>query len=99
MAGRSASRGCRLFTDDEHGEGYFDENTPELAVAVVEDARGRGIGRSLIEAMHERLRSEGYARVSISADLENPSKRLAERFGYVEVLPGHEDGLMILELR
>lgn len=89
---------CRLFTDDEHGEGYFDAETPELAVAVVEDARGRGIGRALVKAMHERLRREGYARVSISAEPDNPSKRLAEQLGYVEVVPGHEDGLMVLEL-
>jgi GNAT superfamily N-acetyltransferase len=89
---------CRLFTDDEHGEGYLDEQTPEVAVAVVEDARGRGVGRALVEALHARLRAGGYARASISVDLENPSRRLAESFGYLEVVPGHEHGLMVLNL-
>ena len=36
----------RFFTEDEHGEGFVDEATPEVAVAVVDGKRGRGIGRS-----------------------------------------------------
>ena len=32
----------RFFTEAEHGEGYVDEQTPEVAVAVIDERRGSG---------------------------------------------------------
>jgi len=88
----------RFFTEAEHGEGYVDDETPEVAVAVVDGYRGRGIGRSLLEELHRRARDDGVARISLSVDAENPAKRLYERLGYTEVFLNDELGRMVVNL-
>lgn len=61
----------RLFTAAAPGYGFVDERTPELAVAVVPNARGRGVGSALITALLDRARSDGYEAISLSVDRRN----------------------------
>ena len=68
------------------GYGFVDEQTPELAIAVVPNARGKGVGSALLEALLERARSEGYPSLSLSVDrLNKGAIALYEQHGFQRV--------------
>ena len=80
----------RLFRADEAGFGWVDEQTPELAIAVVPSKRGRGFGRELLDALLARAREDGFHAISLSVDKQNPAVTLYEREGFERVRD--EDG-------
>jgi ribosomal protein S18 acetylase RimI-like enzyme len=89
----------RLFTEDEHGHGFVDEETPELGIAVREEFRGRGLGTRLLDELAERARAEGIERLSLSVEAENPAVRLYRRLGYREISRDDTGGIrMVLDL-
>ena len=83
--------------------GHLDENTPELAISILPEYRGQGIGTLLMEKLFGLLREHGYKRTSLSVQQNNPAVRFYQRLGYVitdEKLDhaGHEDFIMVKEL-
>jgi GNAT superfamily N-acetyltransferase len=89
---------ARLFGPDDHGHGYVDERTPELAIAVREDARGGGLGARLLHELAALARSEGFEQLSLSVDTANPAARLYERAGYRDVFADEHGRRMVLSL-
>jgi ribosomal protein S18 acetylase RimI-like enzyme len=88
----------RRFSEDAHGYGFIDASIPELSIGVEADARGRGIGMALMEALIERARTAGVPALSLSVEEDNPALRLYERLGFVRVARNGNAWTMRLEL-
>jgi GNAT superfamily N-acetyltransferase len=89
---------CRLFNDGDHGHGYVDERTPEVAVAVRDGWRGSGLGGRLMNELAAAAADAGYSQLSLSVDSANPARRLYERLGYRELTVDEHGVRMLLEL-
>ena len=89
---------CRLFADGGDSQGFYDDQTPELAVGVEPGHRGGGIGRQLVTALHDSLAAGGVARMSLSVAAANPALRLYESLGYRVVERRDDDLLMVVDL-
>jgi ribosomal protein S18 acetylase RimI-like enzyme len=86
----------RLFPRARPGYGFVDERTPELAIAVVPNARGKGVGSALLAALLDRARAEGYGAISLSVDRNNAGAiELYERHGF-ERVGGEDDSVTML---
>lgn len=90
---------CRLFTAEDHGHGYVDDETPEIAVAVRDGYRGRGLGERLLTELERVAAEAGFARLSLSVDAANPAVRLYERLGYREISRDEDGVRMVRDLR
>jgi GNAT superfamily N-acetyltransferase len=72
----------RLFLESDKGFGFVAADVPELSIAVLEQARGQGVGSRLMERLIEQGRADGFRGLSLSVDPRNPAVRLYERLGF-----------------
>jgi GNAT superfamily N-acetyltransferase len=88
----------RLFPAAEPGYGFVDEQTPELAIAVVPSKRGHGIGDELLDSLLAKAKEAGYQRLSLSVEPGNPARKLYERHGFDVVDEGDDAWTMVASL-
>lgn len=90
----------RLFGEGARGYGFVSERVPELTIAVVERARGRGVGRALLMALMDVARESGFAALSLSVDRNSRALSFYERLGFNDAgLSGKEDSSVTLLAR
>lgn len=66
--------------ETETGECYLD------SVGVLPEFRGRGVGRALVAAFCDKVFADGYGRVGLMVDYENPNaERLYTSLGFERV--------------
>lgn len=66
----------RLWSDENHSWGYVDPETPELAIGVVAEHRGKGVGGALLAELKRKAAANGFRRLSLSVEKENPALQL-----------------------
>lgn len=92
----------RLMSPEEPGYGFVDASTPEVAIAVVPDRRGAGVGEALLRALIGTASSRGFDALSLSVRRDNlAAVRLYERNGFVKLSDldsGFPSWVMVLDL-
>ena len=78
----------RLWRGEDKGFGYISDRIPELAIAVLPEYRGQGIGSCLLKLILV-VAKDRFPAISLSVRSDNPVVRLYERVGFVRV-PGSE---------
>lgn len=76
---------ARQFSPLEQPAFYLDDQTPEMSIAVKAQARGRGLGQKLLQAMLSEAARRGV-RLCLNVRHDNPALRLYRRMGF-RVLP------------
>lgn len=81
---RLGSITLRLYNDQNAGYGYVNAATPEMGMAVIDEARGIGVGTGLLQTALDEAKRRGIEAVSLSVDPDNKAVRLYRRLGFIE---------------
>ena len=76
----------RCYPSDNCGFGFVGAWIPEIAIAVVPNRRGSGVGRALLQKLVDTARSQGFEALSLSTRRDNHAAiRLYERHGFTKL--------------
>ena len=78
--------------------GHIDDETPSLAMSVLKDHRGQGIGTLLLQELISLLREKGYKRISLSVQKANYAVRMYDRSGFRTILENDDEYIMVCDL-
>ncbi len=85
LTGKALGAGwARLFTGEHKGYSPTDDNTPELAIALLPAYVNHGIGTALLRHLIDAARPH-YPGLALSVRADNPAVHLYQRCGFVTV--------------
>lgn len=89
----------RLFPANDPGYGFVDDATPDIAIAVVPNQRGMGVGGALLQALMDAALSNGFGAISLSVQKSNQTAlKLYERNDFVKFRDNEDAWVMKAEL-
>jgi ribosomal protein S18 acetylase RimI-like enzyme len=74
----------RLYRSDASSFGYVDDFTAELAIGVLPDYRGKGMGSMLLQKLMSEV-AVNHNSISRNVRASNPAVRLYERLGFMKI--------------
>ena len=74
----------RLLIADKTSASYYDDETPELAIAVLPGWVGRGVGSALMKRLVQAATGH-YPAIVLTVRADNPAVRLYSRFGFAVI--------------
>lgn len=89
----------RFFPDTAPAYGFVRADIPELAIGIVADRRGHGVGGELLRTLAERARQHDVTHISLSVERANPAAALYHAQGYRTVESREHADTMLLDLR
>jgi ribosomal protein S18 acetylase RimI-like enzyme len=71
----------RLLTGENQGYGYIDDETPELAIAILPEYRNQGVGTELLRNLIT-ISQTMYRGICLSIRMDNPAFNLYKKLGW-----------------
>lgn len=78
--------------------GHIDADTPSLAMSVLKNYRGRGVGTLLLKRMIQYEKKAGYGRISLSVQKGNYAVNMYQKAGFIIVGEISEEYQMVCNL-
>ena len=78
--------------------GHIDDETPSLAMSVLKDYRGQGIGTHLLQELIALISEKGFESISLSVQKANYAVRMYERAGFRTFQENGDEYIMVCDL-
>ena len=88
----------RFWTDDNFINGYIDEITPVIVIAVQSDYRHQGIGGKMIEWLIDYASKHAIQKISLSVSKDNYALNLYKQQGFLEYADKGDALLMVRKI-
>ena len=87
-----------VWTRIMHDYGYVDDETPSLAISLLPEYRGQGIGTRLMREMLSLLKEQGFRQASLAVQKANYAVRMYKHVGFETIDENEEEFIMVCRL-
>ena len=89
----------RILSGETKGFGNIDEHTPEFAISLFKEYRGKGLGTKLMKTMLELLKQKGYKMTSLAVQKDNYAVNMYKNVGFNVIKELDEEYLMVYKFQ